>query len=86
MTTSNKVSLLNAAVHLAWLRCKQARHKKQTLNHFLFCAPIVSHITWSLWKLRSRIQYTLTGKCGNMCETVEPFGFVPEAECPIHDK
>ena len=49
---------------------------------------------WWLWEVRSRIQYWLTGDCGNWCEWVtlymaedgEPCKvWIPEAECPIHD-
>lgn len=52
-------------------------------------------IRWWLWSLRSRLQFRLTGDCGNVCEWVrmldlrtgerEPV-FIPEAECPIHDR
>ena len=32
-----------------------------------------------------RLRYVLTGDCGHNCEIVQPYGFVPEAECPVHD-
>jgi hypothetical protein len=83
---SHLVDTFNAAVEFGRRRIGKARYEYNSLARFLFCAPIINRVTWFLWKLRSRIQYTLTGKCGNMCETVEPFGFVPEAECPIHDR
>lgn len=43
-------------------------------------------ITWFLWRLMVRIRYALTGDCGCVCGYIEPYGFVPEAECPIHDR
>lgn len=42
-------------------------------------------ITWALWRLWVRIRYKLTGDCGCVCGYTQPYGFVPEAECPIHD-
>ena len=44
------------------------------------------HAVWFVWKLWVRLQYMLTGNCGCACGYVEPYGFVPEAECPIHDR
>ena len=42
---------------------------------------------WFFWKIWTRIRFFFTGECGNMCEYVESYKqFVPEAECPIHDK
>ena len=42
---------------------------------------------WFFWKMRTRIQYALTGQCGNMCSYEKSYKqFVPEAECPIHDR
>ena len=43
-------------------------------------------VVWVLWRLRVRLRYLLTGDCGCACGYVEPYGFVPEAECPIHDR
>lgn len=56
------------------------------IRRFLFCAPMISRVTWFLWRIRSRVQYRLTGDCGNVCGYEEPYGWVPEAECPIHDR
>ena len=42
-------------------------------------------IVWVLWRLWVRARYAATGDCGCVCGYTEPFGFVPEAECPIHD-
>ena len=43
-------------------------------------------------RLRRRIdrflavpRYLLMGDCGMICEYQEPYGFVPEAGCPVHD-
>jgi hypothetical protein len=33
----------------------------------------------------AKIRYRLTGWCGHGCGFVAPYGFVPEADCPIHD-
>jgi len=30
-------------------------------------------------------RYRRTGDCGYGCDFVKPYGFVPEAECPVHD-
>ena len=37
------------------------------------------------WRLWVRIRHALTGDCGCACGWVYPYGFVPEAGCPIHD-
>jgi len=52
-------------------------------------------IVWWVWKLWVRLRYAVTGDCGCACEWAwlrdfrtgerEPV-FIPEAECPIHDK
>ncbi len=47
---------------------------------------IYLRIMWPIWKARSLVMFSLTGNCGNACGYVEPYGFVPEAECPIHDR
>jgi len=43
-------------------------------------------IVWILWRLWVRLRYALTGDCGCACGYTEPYGFVPEADCPIHDR
>jgi len=44
---------------------------------------------WPVWYVRRlcvMIRYRLTGDCGmGGCGYMEPYGFVPEAGCPIHD-
>lgn len=49
---------------------------------------------WLRWRTPVRlifwwftvIRYFLTGDCGHGgCGYMEPYGFVPEAGCPIHD-
>lgn len=32
-----------------------------------------------------RLRFVLTGNCGHHCTMVQPYGFVPEAGCPVHD-
>ena len=55
-------------------------------ERFIWRAPVVCRITFFLWKVKSVIQYWATGDCGNACEVVEPYGFIPEADCPVHDR
>ena len=38
-----------------------------------------------IWRFVSLVRFHLTGNCGNACAHVEPYGWVPEAGCPIHD-
>jgi len=42
-------------------------------------------IVWFVWRLWVRFRYWRTGECGLACGYTEPYGFVPEGECPIHD-
>lgn len=37
------------------------------------------------WRISVRLRYWLVGDCGLNCGYVAPYGFVPEADCPIHD-
>ena len=32
------------------------------------------------------VWYLFNPQCGHECAYVEPYGFVPEDGCPIHDK
>lgn len=34
---------------------------------------------------RSFLGYLINGWCGNGCDYQEPYGFVPECGCPVHD-
>ena len=43
-------------------------------------------IVWEAWRLLVRFRYWRTGDCGLSCGYTEPYGFVPEDGCPIHDK
>lgn len=56
------------------------------IDRFLWCAPVISRVTWFLWKVRTVVQYWLTGDCGNNCGWEEPYGWVAEAGCPVHDR
>lgn len=38
-----------------------------------------------LWRALVMLRYLLTSECGLNCGYTEPYGFVPEADCPIHD-
>lgn len=38
------------------------------------------------WIALTMIRYWLTGNCGNACGFILPYGWVPEADCPIHDR
>lgn len=46
---------------------------------------IYLRLTLPIWKVTSLIRFWLTGDCGNACGHVKPYGFVPEAGCPVHD-
>lgn len=37
------------------------------------------------WGMKSFLKHLITGWCGNECDHVEPYGWVPECGCPIHD-
>ena len=43
-------------------------------------APLMRRI----WDHAHRKYYPL--HCGYECDWVYPYGFVPEADCPVHDK
>lgn len=43
------------------------------------------HLIWWAWRMWVRVRYALTGDCGCACAYIEPYGWVPEAECPVHD-
>lgn len=41
---------------------------------------------WSRWRaMWYRLRYVLTGDCGHACGWAQPFGWVPEDGCPVHD-
>lgn len=40
---------------------------------------------WLLREIWGIVGYVLGEGCGHNCEHAAPFGFVPEACCPIHD-
>jgi hypothetical protein len=51
-------------------------------------------LKWRFWQAKVWLRYQLTGKCGLACGETSfrhldgtPFTeFVPEADCPIHDR
>lgn len=55
-----------------------AVHAYQMLDP-LFGLLYALHVAWTWFR------YTLGFGCGYACEVVEPYGFVPEVGCPIHD-
>lgn len=59
----------------------KTRHEKHSLRYRwnMFKARILRHY----WEWRSENTPT---ECGYDCDWVYPYGFVPEADCPIHDK
>lgn len=42
-------------------------------------------VRWLVWRLWVRLRYAVMADCGLACGYVEPYGFVPEGGCPIHD-
>jgi len=71
-------------------RLAELSHLSQLIGwhtrRFFWCAPVVGRVTLQLWEWKSLIQYWLTGDCGNACGYTEPYGWVPEAGCPVHDR
>ena len=46
----------------------------------------MNRIKWAVWRYIVQVRYLVTGHCGLNCGWVKPYGFVPEADCPIHDR
>lgn len=44
-----------------------------------------SSLWWWLYNTRSRLKFVLTGDCGHACDWAQPYGWVPEDGCPVHD-
>ena len=38
-----------------------------------------------VWISIKSLRYRWWIECGNHCYWVRPYGFVPEADCPVHD-
>ena len=53
------------------------------LNPFYWLWVLTVLVRVAYWLFRSK--YTPCD-CGYICDWVYPYGFVPEAECPVHDK
>lgn len=34
----------------------------------------------------NRLKFVFTGDCGHACVQSPKYGFVPEADCPVHDR
>ena len=72
---------------IRWFLCKLGLHKYQvdTEKMIAFCP-----YCWGKWHASYDMTYgdTIIGKkwnCNCECHYQEPYGFVPEADCPIHD-
>jgi hypothetical protein len=48
----------------------------------------MTYYRWTYWPhfVFTWLRYWLTGDCGHACDHVEPYGWVPEADCPVHDR
>ena len=40
---------------------------------------------WWIHDTRHRLKFVLTGDCGHACDWAQPYGWVPEDGCPVHD-
>lgn len=47
---------------------------------------VKARLLWPYWALRDWHQRYFEHSCGRLCEWVYPYGFVPEAGCPVHDR
>ncbi len=47
---------------------------------------LVLIVSWPFWRLTARARHFPTGNRGMACGYTVPYGFVPEAGCPIHDR
>ena len=52
------------------------------MNIVLFWNAIKAFVMAPLWYRRHK---TFVCKAGYACDWVYPYGFAPEADCPIHD-
>lgn len=64
-------------------RCKQPGYQHSLYRTLKNNEP--SYDFPKLWGLRSFCRYVFGGRCGNECAMTEPYGWVPEGSCPIHD-
>ncbi len=44
-----------------------------------------SRLWWWRNNTRYRLKFVLTGDCGHACDWAQPYGWVPENGCPVHD-
>lgn len=54
-------------------------------RHWLWTRSPFRCAVRALWRARSVAQWVITGDCGNACGLVEPYGWVAQAGCPVHD-
>lgn len=45
-----------------------------------------ARVLWPYWAVRDWHYMFFEPKCGFECGWVYPYGFVPEAGCPVHDR
>lgn len=45
----------------------------------------MDRIKGTLYNIRYRLKFVLTGDCGHACDWAQPYGWVPEDGCPVHD-
>lgn len=67
----------------------EAKHMGNPAFRYAYRAPLWRRVyLWAhspVWKFITRVRYAITGKCGNACGYTEPYGWVPEAGCAVHD-
>ena len=56
------------------------------LNEDLSAETLYEEVEETNEQLADLIQQELVGDCACECHFQMPYGFVPEADCPIHDK
>ena len=46
---------------------------------------MIRHPRYWFYDIRCRLKFVLTGDCGHACDWAQPWGWVPEDGCPVHD-
>jgi hypothetical protein len=65
------------------LRAALAKQNGPGMPHHHF-NMLIARLLWRYWVWQHRRWYPLS--CGYYCDWVYPYGFVPEADCPVHDR
>jgi len=63
-------------------RRKTTISKPRGKNFRYYFNMIKARLLWRYWIIRSLFTPC---DCGYACDWVYPYGFVPEADCPVHD-